>query len=220
MKTFTELQEGVYDPNILKAFFLAGGPGSGKSYVVRKTTGGLGMKIVNSDVHFERLLKQAGLSQKMPPEEEERRNVQRDRAKRITKAQQSNYLEGRLGLIIDGTGKDYDKIAKNMRDLQQLGYDCYMVFVNTSLDTALQRNKERDRTVPEPIVVQSWKAVQSNLGKFSQLFKRNLVIVDNNEVGEDLMNPVFKQVRGLAKTKVQNGIGRQWIANELAKKAR
>ena len=153
-------------------------------------------------------------------EEEEERDVQRARAKRITKAQQSNYLEGRLGLIIDGTGKDYDKIAKNMRDLQQLGYDCYMIFVNTSLDTALQRNKERDRTVPEPIVVQSWKAVQSNLGKFSQLFKRNLVIVDNNEVGEDLMNPVFKQVRGLAKTKVQNGIGRQWIANELAKKAR
>ena len=85
MKTFTELQEGVYDPNILKAFFLAGGPGSGKSYVVRKTTGGLGMKIVNSDVHFERLLKQAGLSQKMPPEEEEERDVQRARAKRITK---------------------------------------------------------------------------------------------------------------------------------------
>ena len=80
---------------------------------------------------------------------------------------------------------------KNMRDLQQLGYDCYMIFVNTSLDTTLQRNKERDRTVPEPIVVKSWKAVQSNLGKFSQLFKRNLVIVDNNEVGEDLMEICF-----------------------------
>ena len=156
MKTFQQIQEGVYDPNILKAFFLAGGPGSGKSYVVRKTTGGLGMKIVNSDVHFERLLKQAGLSQKMPPEEEKERDVQRARAKRITKAQQSTYLEGRLGLIIDGTGKDYDKIAKNKRDLQQLGYDCYMVFVNTSLDTALQRNKERDRTVPESIAIKSW----------------------------------------------------------------
>ena len=57
MKTFTELQEGVYDPNILKAFFLAGGPGSGKSYVVKRTTGGLGMKIVNSDVQFEKKLK-------------------------------------------------------------------------------------------------------------------------------------------------------------------
>ena len=67
MKTFNELQEGVYDPNILKAFFLAGGPGSGKSYVVKRTTGGLGMKILNSDDQFERLLKQAGLDAKMPP---------------------------------------------------------------------------------------------------------------------------------------------------------
>ena len=52
MKTFDQLQEGVYDPNIFKAFFLAGGPGSGKSFVVRKTTGGLGMKVVNSDTAF------------------------------------------------------------------------------------------------------------------------------------------------------------------------
>ena len=56
MITFTDLQEGVYDPNIFKAFFIAGGPGSGKSFVVRKTTGGLGMKIVNSDDIFEKLL--------------------------------------------------------------------------------------------------------------------------------------------------------------------
>ena len=69
MKTFYELQEGLYDPNIFKAFFLAGGPGSGKSYVVRRTTGGTGLKIVNSDEAFEVLLKKAGLSLKMPPEE-------------------------------------------------------------------------------------------------------------------------------------------------------
>ena len=69
MKTFQELQEGVYDPNIFKAFFMAGGPGSGKSYVVRKSTGGTGLKIVNSDEAFERLLKKAGLSLKMPDDE-------------------------------------------------------------------------------------------------------------------------------------------------------
>ena len=54
MINFKQLVEGVYDPNIFKAFFLAGGPGSGKSFVVRKTTGGLGMKVVNSDTAFEK----------------------------------------------------------------------------------------------------------------------------------------------------------------------
>ena len=93
MKTFSELQEGVYDPNILKAFFLAGGPGSGKSYVVRRTTGGLGMKVVNSDDAFEKLLKDAGLSLKMPPEEEAPRDIVRAKAKAITKKQQKNRVK-------------------------------------------------------------------------------------------------------------------------------
>ena len=56
MRTYSELQEGLQDPNIFKAFFLAGGPGSGKSYVVRYTTGGTGLRVVNSDDVFEKYL--------------------------------------------------------------------------------------------------------------------------------------------------------------------
>ena len=61
MKTFQQLQEGVYDPNIFNAIFLAGGPGSGKSYVVKRSSGGLGLKIVNSDDIYEKDLEDAGL---------------------------------------------------------------------------------------------------------------------------------------------------------------
>ena len=220
MKTFNELQEGVYDPNILKAFFLAGGPGSGKSYVVKRTTGGLGMKILNSDAHFERLLKQAGLDAKMPPEEKQPRDVARDRAKEMTKKQRENYLFGRLGLIIDGTGKNYDKIAYQARELEGLGYDTHMIFVNTSLDVALQRNKERDRSIPEPEAVKMWNAVQRNIGKFSNFFKGNFIIIDNNDKDEDVMQQVFKRVRALATRKVKNRRGLQWIRGELEKKKR
>ena len=220
MKTFNELQEGVYDPNILKAFFLAGGPGSGKSYVVKRTTGGLGMKILNSDDHFERLLKDAGLDSKMPPEEKQPRDVARDRAKEITKKRRDTYVEGRLGLIIDGTGKDYDKIAYQARELEGLGYDTHMIFVNTSLDVALQRNKERDRSIPEPDAVTMWNAVQRNIGKFSNFFKGNFIIIDNNDKDEDVMQQVIKRVRALATRKVKNRRGLQWIRGELEKKKR
>ena len=215
MKTFQDLQEGLNDPNIFKAFFLAGGPGSGKSYVVRKTTGGTGLKIVNSDDAFEKLLKDAGLSLKMPPEEEKPRDVQRKRAKALTKKRQANYLEGRIGLIIDGTGKDYDKIAKQSNELRQLGYDTHMIFVNTSLDTALERNAARDRSVPESIAVKSWKDVQSNIGKFSQHFRQNFVVVDNNDSKEDVMTPVFKQIKGLLRKKVTSPIAKQWVMQQM-----
>ena len=220
MLTFQDLQEGVYDPNILKAFFLAGGPGSGKSYVVKRTTGGLGMKIVNSDNAFEKLLKDAGLSLKMPPEEEESREKVRVRAKEITAKRQANYIEGRLGLIIDGTGREYDRISKQARELEGLGYDTHMIFVNTSIDVALERNAKRARSVPTPIVVNSWKATQANIGKFQNFFKNNFIILDNNDADEDMMFQIYKRVKKLANKKVQNHRGKAWIANELRMKKR
>ena len=225
MKTYQDLQEGLQDPNIFKAFFLAGGPGSGKSYVVRKTTGGTGLRVVNSDDAFEHLLKKANLSLKMPEEEEGAREVQRKRAKKLTKRKMGDvstggggYLEGRIGLILDGTGKDYGKIAKQATELKQLGYDVHMIFVNTSLDTALERNAKRDRSVPEDIVVKSWKEVQSNIGKFSQYFRQNFVVVDNNNSKEDVMTPVFKQIKGLLKKPVRSPIAKEWVTQEMKRR--
>ena len=208
MISFNELQEGVYDPNILKAFFMAGGPGSGKSYVVQRTTGGLGLKIVNSDEIFEKKLKAAGLSLKMPDNEQSMRDPIRDKSKVLTKKRKEGYLEGRLGLVIDGTGHDYEKIAYQARQLEELGYDTFMIFVNTSLDIALQRNAERKRSVPESIVIKSWNDVQKNIGKFQNYFRGNFVIVDNNSKDEDIMGMAIKRVRALARKKLQNGRGK------------
>ena len=225
MKTYHDLQEGLQDPNIFKAFFLAGGPGSGKSFVVRKTTGGMGLRIVNSDDIFEKYLKDAGFDMDMRTKkaerEAEKRDVMRKRAKDITKKRQKNYVAGRIGLIIDGTGKDYDKIAKQSIQLRQIGYDTHMIFVNTSLDVALARNAERERSVEDSIATKSWKEVQSNLGKFSQHFKQNLIVVDNNDVKIDdgtLFNSVLRQVKGLLKKKVTNPKALEWVKSEMERR--
>jgi cytidylate kinase len=225
MKNFNELQEGLQDPNIFKAFFLAGGPGSGKSFVVRKSTGGTGLKIVNSDDVFEKYLKDAGLEMDMTTAKAERqkepRDKLRDRAKVVTQKKRDNYVDGRLGLIIDGTGRDYDKIAGQSNELKRIGYDTYMIYVNTSLDVALARNAERERRVHASIATKSWKDVQSNLGKFSQHFRGNLIVVDNNDVLEDdgtLFNNVLRQVRALLKKKVRNPAANQWIEMEMKRR--
>ena len=220
MKTFQQLLEGIYDPNIFKAVFLAGGPGSGKSYVVSKVVSGMGLKVINSDEPFERYLVKAGLSLKMPDEEQAERDIERKRAKKVTAARKGHAIDGRLGIIIDGTGKDYEKIEKQMRGLQQLGYDSHMIFVNTSLDVALARNEKRPRKLPEKLVVSSWNNVQKNIGKFSQLFQKGFIIVDNNDPDENVITDVFKRVRSLANKKVQNGIAKTWIAKELEMKKR
>ena len=222
MKTFDQIQEGVYDPNIFKAFFLAGGPGSGKSFVVRKTTGGLGMKVVNSDNAFEKLLKDADIDldfRDMSPERTLERDKIRKRAKEVTAKMQKNFVAGRLGLIIDGTGAEYGIIETQKKLLQQLGYDTYMIFVNTSLDTAIERNNKRDRKLPLDIVTTYWNNVQSNIGKFQRLFgMKNFVVVDNNNPKENVFRRVFKTIRNLANKKVSNYIAKQWIDNQLRMK--
>ena len=229
MKTLQDLQEGLNDPNIFKAFFLAGGPGSGKSYVVRSTTGGTGLRIVNSDDIFEKYLKDAGFDMDMSTAKAEREAEERDkmrkRAKKLTRTRMGDvttgkggYLEGRIGLIIDGTGKDYAKIADQATKLKQLGYDVHMIFVNTSLDTALERNAKRERTVPTDVATRSWNAVQRNIGKFSQYFRQNFVVVDNNDATEDVMTPVFKQIRGLLKKPVRSPIAKAWVTQEMKRR--
>ena len=55
-------------------------------------------------------------------------------------------------MIIDGTGDDFQKISREKKELEEIGYDCYMIFVNTTLEVALQRNELRDRVLPKSIV--------------------------------------------------------------------
>ena len=230
MKTFYQLLEGVYDPNIFKAFFMAGGPGSGKSYAVQLGIGqsqkevkltAQGLRVVNSDDVFEKYLKDAKLDFKMQAAmgQGKERDALRDKAKAVTKKMRDNYVDGRLGLVIDGTGRDYDKIANQKAILQQLGYDCYMIFVNTSLDVALERNKKRERSVPEYITRKSHAIVQSNIGKFQNSFGMgNMVIIDNSkddrELTTQIMDRCSKAVRKLLNNKIKSYTAKRWMATE------
>ena len=219
------LREGVYDPGIFKAFFLAGGPGSGKSFVTAGAFGGTGLKTVNSDAAFERGLKKGNLSLKMPDEEEYFRNIVRAKAKMTTATQLDTYIQGRLGLVIDATGRDLNTINSQKRQLDIIGYDSYMIFVNTSLEVALERNKNRPRTIPEYIVTNSWNQVQRNIGSFQRIFSPNrMLIVDNNKSEKELvtltLNTAARYIRSQLRTSPQNLTAKQWIANELKAKQR
>ena len=208
------VQEGVFDPSIFKAIFLAGGPGSGKSYVAGKTTGGLGLKLVNSDDTLEKLLKKHNIPldfTTLSPDQTAKKDMLRTRAKELTFGQMKVksfkgkgaldlYIAGRLGLVIDGTGKDFDDIHRQASYLKKMGYDTYMIFVNTSEQVAQQRNLERPRKLKPEKVKQFWEEVQQNIGKFQAYFRpSNFIVVDNNKAGEDVFKQVSKRIRGLVK---------------------
>jgi hypothetical protein len=124
-------------------------------------------------------------------------------------------------VIFDGTGEDFEKIKGLKEKCEALGYDTYMLFVNTSLEIALQRNAKRARTVKPDIVEKSWRNVQANIGKFQNLFGTgNMIVVDNDTFNEDVLNKVWKRIKGLMNQPIKNPIGKKWVKDELAAKKR
>jgi len=229
------LDEGIFDPSIFKAIFLAGGPGSGKSYIAGKTTGGLGLKLINSDDTLEKLLKKHNVPldfTTLTPDMTAKKDMLRTRAKELTFGQLKVkafkgrgaldlYIHGRLGLVIDGTGREFDDIHRQASYLKRMGYDTYMIFVNTSEQVAQVRNQERPRKLKPEMVKQLWSAVQQNIGKFQAYFRpSNFIVVDNNKAGEDVFKQVSKRIRGLVNKKVTNPIAIQWIAMQMQSRRR
>ena len=244
------LEEGARDPGIFKAIFLAGGPGSGKSYVAGQLFGipekinvsKTGLKMVNQDAELEMLLKKfygttdldimpdelfadlTGVDRQGNPVDYDTSGL-RKFAKDLNKERLRIYTEGRLGVIIDGTGHKYKSVKDKKHKLEALGYDCFMVFVNTSLDVALERNEQRARVVPEKIVRQSWQDVQNNLAFFQGLFgMSNFMVVGNNK----FLNPkqaqskfkmlVDKGIDKFLKKKPKNKIAKDWLKKETPTK--
>jgi len=223
------LDEGVNDPAIFKAVFLAGGPGSGKSFIVGKTgLVNIGMKLVNSDDEFERRLKNAGLDKSNPDDiYSPKGQALRGKAKKTTKNKQDMYITGRLGLVIDGTGKDADKMIRQRKQLEDLGYDTAMIFVDTDLETSMLRNKKRSRKLPDAEVKTMWKEVQSNKKRFKSLFGKNFSIVDNTDQGSKEANlkladretlVAYKKMTKFANAKPTKETAKNWIENEKSRR--
>ena len=240
------LLEGVYDPGIFKAFFLAGGAGSGKSYSAEKATGSaagkfewhpsmdtnkmkpgktgpFGLKVVNSDEQLEFGLMKAKMHSDMTKysddETMEKERI-RKKGKKITKKREQLWINGRLGLIIDGTAKNPLKLSVLKQDLEAVGYSTYMIFVNTSIDIALQQNAGRKRRLTDETIRATWTEVQQVKDQLANLFPGRFVEIVNNRAGEDVFRKAFVEVGKLIRRPPSSPLAKAWIAHELESKAR
>ena len=219
-----ELDEGPRDKYVLKAVFMTGGAGAGKSFIADIMFGGTGLKVVNSDNQLEAAMKKAGLDLKrdMGGLQVQAPGGLRDQAKATTDKRLDLYLKGRLGLIIDSTAAKVAKVQGQVKRLRELGYDCSMVFVNTSLETALARNEARPRTVPVQVATADWSKVQGNLKQYKSLFGaqnfrevRNDNAVSPREVVATLTPQLTRTAMPLLNRPVSNSVGKKWLDAEL-----
>ena len=234
------IREGVNDPGIFKAVFLAGGPGSGKSYVAgglfgipdKVSVSAYGLKLVNQDTELENFLKKYygttdldnmpdDLFRQLTDPTDPDYSGLRTHSKALSKQRLKLYSKGRLGVIIDGTGHKFGEVKKERKKLIDLGYDTYMVFVNTSLEVAQMRNKLRDRVLPSELVEKYWNNVQKNMAYFQGLFGgSNFMLVDNNATltpkqAQKKFNMLVKKgISKFIKKPIKSRLAKKWIEKQ------
>ena len=201
------IDEGVNDPHIFKAIFMVGGPGAGKTTIAKKLIGGTGLKNVNVDTLYEMLMNK------------EEKDLGRfdphthDRASNLHQKRRGNFISGRLGMVLDGTGRHYDVIEEIKFELESLGYDTAMVFVNTDAETAFKRINNRERKVDKHFHDRTHMKLMQNLGKFQNLFGSDFFIVDNSDPSKTNIQYLSKHVNKFL-SKPLSDTAKQWITGK------
>lgn len=185
MKLYDILKEVTGKP---KAIILAGAPGAGKGYILRGLDLG-GLKVLNIDDIYINLLKKANVSldlKNATPEERSEQAKQMAAANKEFKGDIADTIEGKQSFILDGTAASYNQTGKLKIELEEAGYEVFMLYVYTDLERSLKQNQDRfeksggeDRSLSPAIVMRTWKSVTQNYTPYKSLFGSNFVSVAN-----------------------------------------
>ena len=189
------VSEAITSP---KAVILAGAPGAGKGYILRGLDLG-GLKIMNVDDIYVPLLKKANVSldlKNATPEERSEQAKQMAAANKEFKGEMEKIIAGRESFILDGTAASFNKTSQLKQELEEAGYDVFMLYVYTDLERSLKQNQDRfeksggeDRSLAPAIVMRTWMDVTKNYKPYSDLFdQNNFALVANTLEGEKLDN--------------------------------
>jgi dephospho-CoA kinase len=223
------LNESVHDNAALKFVFLAGGPGSGKNHLANqlfgfdkgRSFGASGMKLVSFDAIFEKLLEKHGYSKNLaeiPPEERHivmggGYNSLREQARRLMKKQMKLYQHQGVGIVFDGTGQVAYSYDDKRRDAEEMGYDTYLMYVDTPLSVAVERNAKRDRKLPIKMLANIYRSVKQNKAIFEKMFGDNMIVVDNSVDGEGVSQKLQREIDKIIASPVKNPIGQEFLAS-------
>lgn len=220
MKKFKQfIAESINDAGIFKAVFVIGIPGSGKSYTSKSLAGRISPRIVNTDKATEFLAARDNVT----IDSKKWMKTYKDTALRVTKSALTQYLNGVLPLMIDGTSNDASNLLHRMGILESLGYDVGIIYVNTSLDTAIKRVEERNATANRTVDLDFVRAVHERTEANVEFLRSKVsffaeVKNDIDEYNDQVMKKAFSKTQSFFNSEISNPIGRRLLEKMKAEK--
>ena len=171
-----------------KAIILAGAPGAGKGFILRGLDLG-SLKTLNVDDIYVPMLKKANITldlKNATPEERSNQAKAMAAANKEFKANLDSTISNKESFVLDGTGASFNQTSKLKDQLEEAGYQVFMLYVYTDLERSLRQNQDRyeksggkDRSLAPGIVMKTWKDVTQNYEPYKNLFGSNFVSVAN-----------------------------------------
>jgi cytidylate kinase len=212
-KDLINLKEaGTEHPYAYKAVFMAGGPGSGKTYWSKNLFTSLGFSFSNSDNILELLARTRNAPlDPSHPDFEPTVSI----AQKVTQRRTESWIENGIPLVIDITGRNRDLVLNLNNQLIKKGYDTGMIFVNSSLNSAIEKNSLRDRQVDRDFLIQAWNDAQRNRYYYNELFGEKYIEI-NTEANTYTPKQILNRVIGNPH-QINNPIGKEKIINIIKK---
>jgi predicted kinase len=198
------INESLNDKQILKAIFIIGCPGSGKSEYAKYFNDIF--KIIDVDVPTMFNLKTSNLDSDLTKISDKTVDDIRMKSKKQSNSMLINSMNNLLPLILDCTGRESLNIENKNSLLKKYGYDTYMIFINTDLNVAKNRNKNRNRKVSDEFIGTSYCNILDNIEYYKNMFDSNFYTINNTD--NDLKNVYIKL------KKIQNEILNKKNTNE------
>jgi RNase adaptor protein for sRNA GlmZ degradation len=108
--------------------------------------------------------------------------------------QQQMYQQENLGMLIDTTGRSLSRVVDTKEELEAQGYDTAMIYVDADIETSVKRNRARERSIPEKVLMQNFGAVKANVPKFQELFGDRFFEIDNSLEKQAELPEALKQI--------------------------
>lgn len=202
-----QLQESVNDKGRLKAVFVCGIPGAGKSYTITTVQDGtIQPRIINSDKMYEFL----GRTGKIDVSNPEAWPDVKDTVHRTTQAQLALYVNGLLPLFVDSTSADPGNLLRRKGILESLGYDVGVVWVETKLEDALARAAQRERAVPEEFICKVHERASEAKSFLLARFDWKIELMNSEgELTDAVVKKAYNATRAFFNEDVHNPIGQR-----------
>ena len=211
------LNEGIHDKGNFKAIIVIGGPGSGKSYIVKNAISSPLWKNVNPDSIFIRALKKEGLStnfSKLTDEEKKKRKELLYKSFDKNEKKRNQVIKNRLPLIIDMSGKSTSLMLDLKSKLENVGYEVKMIYIKAKIDTALKRNKERERSLDPKALKAISKDVDSAIPIYKKAFGGNFSVVENEPDSKNDLTKMWVGLNKWANKPVTNSKAKEWLKKQ------